>query len=192
MAIVIGSVWILFYLITIIAEIKSFDEYHHYGGVSKGIQYISNLLPLLFTAPFVLMLVDNGIRQRWSKTSTTSVALIAVSAIATIIQVIAQLKFMGDDLDYDKVESLQKLYINFGWICKFTFIAALGFFVDSIKSGATKTFGIVTIVILTALWSGIATLYYYDNNLTSLVAVYAIWNIALMAIIFCYKFDTKK
>lgn len=149
-------------------------------------------MPLLFIAPFVLMLVDNGIRQRWSKTSTTSVALIAVSAIATIIQVIAQLKFMGDDLDYDKVESLQKLYINFGWICKFTFIAALGFFVDSIKSGATKTFGIVTIVMCTALWSGIATHNFYYDDLTSLIAAFAIWNIAIMAIIFCYKFDSKK
>lgn len=135
------------------------------------------------------MLVDNGIRQRWNKTSTTSVALIAVSAIAIIIRVIVDLKYMGGDLDYDKIESLRKLYRNFIWIDALTFIAALGFFVDSIKSGTTKTFGIVTIVMYTALWSGIATHDFYG---TSLVAAYAIWNVALMAIIFCYKFDSKK
>ena len=135
------------------------------------------------------MLVDNGIRQRWSKTSTTSVALIAVSAIAVIIRVIAELKLMGDGLDYDKIETLRKLIYNFNWIDGLTFIAALGFFVDSIKSGTTKTFGIVTIVMYTALWSGIATHDFYG---TSLFAAYAIWNVALMAIIFCSKFDSKK
>ena len=136
------------------------------------------------------MLVDNGIRQRWSKTSTTSVALIAVSAIAVIIQVIVLLKFMGGDLDGDKAESLWKLYMNFDCIYVFTFIAALGFFVDSIKSGTTKTFGIVTIVMCTALWSGIAS--HHNVSGTSYIAAHAIWNVALMAIIFCYKFDTKK
>ena len=144
------------------------------------------------------MLVDNGIRQRWSKTSTTSVALIAVNAIAIIIIVIARLKLMGDDLDYDKIKSLQKLIHNISLIGSFTSVAALGFFVDSIKSGATKTFGIVTIVSVATLWTRINTdnfymdTYYYYFYPTSLIVVDTIWKVALMAIIFCYKFDTKK